>query len=154
MKFKATVTAIIGAALIGVFLTEPRAQQPPKAAHSVWDGVYSEDQRKRGDELYSENCASCHGNELTGNDEAPPLAGAAFLANWDGLTVGDVFERVRVSMPPSRIGRLSRQQISDIVSYVLSVNSFPAGKTELDKETEKLNQIKIEATNPKAGSGL
>jgi len=29
----------------------------------------------------------------------PPLSGAQFLANWNGLTVGDLFERIRKSMP-------------------------------------------------------
>jgi len=36
------------------------------------------------------------------------------------------------------------------LSYVLSVNSFPAGKTDLDPRTEQLKQIRIEATRPKA----
>jgi hypothetical protein len=53
-------------------------------------------------------------------------------------------------MPPNKQGRLSRQQIVDILSYVLSVNSFPAGKTDLDPRTEQLKQIRIEATRPKA----
>lgn len=81
------------------------------------------------------------------------MTGPAFLANWDGLSVADLSERVRVSMPPNNLGRLSRQQIVDILSYVLSVNSFPAGKTELDPKAELLKQVRIEATKPKEKSG-
>ena len=88
-------------------------------------------------------------NRADGNDEAPPLAGPAFLANWDGLTVGDLSERVRRTMPPNKLGKLSRPQIVDILGHVLSVNGFPAGKTELDTKTEQLMQIRIEATKPK-----
>jgi hypothetical protein len=89
---------------------------------------------------------------MTGGEEAPALAGAAFLANWEGLSVGDLFERVRISMPPNKQGRLSRQQIVDILSHILKVGNFPAGKAELDTKTEVMKQIRIEANKPKPGS--
>lgn len=153
LKLKIVAATIIALAALGWFHSTLRAQQTEQAAQSVWDGVYTVEQAKRGEALYAQECASCHGTELTGNDEATPLAGPAFLANWDGLTVGDLAERVRRSMPPNKPGRLSRQQIVDILSHVLSVNSFPAGKTELDPKPELLKQIRIEATKPRANSG-
>lgn len=152
MKVKITAAAIIFLA-IGVSHSAPRAQQTAQPSSSVWDGVYTEEQAKRGEAIYAQTCSSCHGTELTGNDEAPPLAGPAFLANWDGLSVGDLSERIRISMPPNNKGKLSRQQIADGLGHVLSVNGFPAGKTELDPKTELLKQIRIEATKPKAKSG-
>jgi mono/diheme cytochrome c family protein len=115
------------------------------AAQSVWDGVYSEEQAKRGQPLYSRYCSSCHGEQLTGGEDSPPLTGGAFIANWNGLTVGDLFERIRVSMPQDHPGRLTRQQNADILAYVLSANQFPAGKTDLPAETERLKQIRFEA---------
>ena len=30
---------------------------------------------------------------------ATPLAGAEFMTNWNGLTLGDLFERIRTTMP-------------------------------------------------------
>jgi mono/diheme cytochrome c family protein len=151
MKTKIVVAAIVVIALISVFLEEPRAQETAKA-RSAWDGVYTKEQLKRGEDLYAQNCSSCHGPDLTGNDEAAPLTGPAFLANWDGLSVGDLSERVRISMPPNKLGRLSRQQIVDILCYVLSANSFPAGAAELDPRLELLKQIRIEGTKPKPSS--
>ena len=118
----------------------------------MWDGVYTEEQATRGKQVYSRECIKCHAVDLSGVDEAPALAGGAFLSNWDSLTVGDLSERVRISMPPNKQGQLSRQQIVDTVSYILSANSFPAGKTELDTRTEVLKQIRIEATKPRANS--
>ena len=115
------------------------------ASASVWQGVYTEEQSKRGQPLYSKYCASCHGEQLTGGEDSPPLTGGAFLANWNGLTVGDLFERIRVSMPQDRPGRLTRQQNADILAYVLGVNQFPAGQTELPTETDRLKQIRFEA---------
>jgi mono/diheme cytochrome c family protein len=122
------------------------AQDPP--ARSVWDGVYTPDQAARGQALYNKECAACHGQALSGGEEAPPLSGGGFTANWNGLTVGDLFERIRVSMPEGRPGTLSRQQNADVLAYVLSGNQFPAGKAELAKETELLKQIKFEAGKP------
>ena len=117
-------------------------------ASSVWDGVYTDDQAKRGQPLYNKYCASCHGEQLTGGEDSPPLTGGAFLANWNGLTVGDLFERIRVSMPQNRPGQLTRQQNADILAFVLSANQFPPGKTELAPDTERLKQIRFEAKNP------
>lgn len=156
MKIKISVKAaafvIVSLALISSFDTRLHAQQPEKGSRSVWDGVFTKEQGKRGEGLYAQHCSSCHGPDLLGNDEAAPLTGSAFLANWDGLSVGDLTERVRVSMPPNNLGKLSRQQIVDILSYVLNVNSFPAGKEELDPKAEVLKGIRIEGTKPKANS--
>jgi mono/diheme cytochrome c family protein len=116
-----------------------------QASSSVWDGVFAEEQSKRGQALYAKECAACHGTELSGGEEAPPLSGGAFMSNWSGLTLGELFERIRVSMPEGRAGSLSRQQNADILAYLLSFNQFPAGKTELQKDTELLKQIRFEA---------
>lgn len=129
----------------GVFILAAVAQEP---ARSVWDGVYTPEQAARGQALYNKECAGCHGQSLSGGEEAPPLSGGAFLANWDGLTVGDLFERIRVSMPEGRPGTLGRQQNADILAYILTGNQFPAGKTELNKETELLKQIRFESARP------
>lgn len=132
--------------MIGLAAILLRAQDP--GARSVWDGVYTDDQAKRGQPLYSEHCASCHGDTLGGGESAPPLAGGEFMSNWNGLTVGDLFERIRVTMPLSKPGKLSREVNADITALILSVNKFPAGKTELSRATEVLKQIKLEAEKP------
>jgi mono/diheme cytochrome c family protein len=120
-------------------------------AASVWDGVYSEEQSGRGQSLYVKECASCHGTSLSGGETAPPLTGSAFMANWSGLSVGDLFERIRLSMPEGRPGTLSRQQNADILAYIISANQFPPGKTELSKDTDRLKQIRFLAEKPEAG---
>ena len=121
------------------------AQPPTK---SIWDGVYTDAQAARGKALYSQECASCHGGELTGGEMAPPLAGGEFMAGWDGLTIGDLFERVRISMPQNAPGSLSGQQNADILSFMFSSNKFPAGQAELPKEAGILKQIKFEVKKP------
>jgi cytochrome c len=148
-KTRVSMIAILLLSVVPVFHLS-YAQQPDKGSRTVWEGVYTREQEKRGETLYAQHCSSCHGPDLLGNDEAAPLSGSAFLSNWDGLSVGDLAERVRISMPPNNLGKLTRQQITDILSYVLGVNSFPAGKAELDPKAEALKQIRIEGTKPKS----
>ena len=116
-----------------------------QTSRSVWDGVYTDAQAKRGGELYARECAGCHGTELSGGEEAPALSGGGFTSNWNGLTLGDLFERTRTTMPQNNPGRVSRQQHADILAYILSVNRFPSGKAELEPRTEVLRGIKFEA---------
>ncbi len=58
---------------------------------------------------------------------APALLGPMFLGNWDGLTVGDPFDRTRSTMPLDDPGSLSRAQVSDVTAEMLRANRFPAG---------------------------
>jgi cytochrome c len=118
------------------------------ASRSVWDGVFTNEQSMRGDQAYSQNCASCHGTSLTGGESAPPLTGGEFSSNWYGLTLGDLFERIRTTMPADRPGRISREQDADILAYILNVNQFPAGEAELSGRTEILKQIRLEPSRP------
>ena len=75
----------------------------------------------------------------------PPLVGPEFLSLWNTKTVGDLFDRVRTTMPQDKPGSLTRQQNSDILAYLLSANKFPAGQTELETQTELLKQIQFDA---------
>jgi mono/diheme cytochrome c family protein len=120
-----------------------------QTTRTVWDGVFTDEQAKRGQASYGEECASCHGVELTGGEQAPPLAGAAFLGTWNGLSVGVLFDRMRQSMPQDDPGSLSRQINADILAYILKVNGFPAGKSEMEKDSEPLRQIKLISEKPK-----
>jgi mono/diheme cytochrome c family protein len=145
MKVRTAGLVIVGVTTIGGIHSALRAQETTR---SVWDGVYTEEQAKRGAAVYGQLCASCHGSLLEGVESAGPLAGATFTSNWNGVTVGDMFERVRVSMPHDRPGTLSRHQTADVLAYVFSANRLPSGKTELARQTEILKQIKFEATKP------
>jgi S-disulfanyl-L-cysteine oxidoreductase SoxD len=115
---------------------------------SVWDGVYSADQTRRGETAYLSACASCHGTALEGGDMTPPLVGGAFTSNWNDLTVGDLFERIRTTMPLDTPGRLSRQQNADTIAFILKANGWPAGAAELPADLAVLKQIRIAAVKP------
>jgi cytochrome c len=142
-------SALLGIALGGISIDVIHAQAPASSeSRSVWDGVYTEEQAKRGEPIYKKECASCHGASLTGGESSPPLSGGAFFANWNGLTLGDLFERIRKTMPQTAPGKLTRQQNADVLAFMLSVNKFPAGKTELYRQTEMLKEIRFDWKKP------
>jgi len=117
-------------------------------SRSVWDAVYTAEQAKRGEAAYGQHCASCHGGSLLGAEAAPALTGFEFNSNWDGLSVGDLFERIRMSMPVDDPGKVSAQQKADIVAHMLRVGGFPAGTTELPRDVQVLQQIRYVSTKP------
>ena len=98
----------------------------------------------RREATYNNECSSCHGAGLEGDGFAPALAGTEFLSNWNGTTLGDLFDRIRISMPPGSPASVPPQSKADIVAHLLKSNKYPAGKTEIGKELEPLKLIKIE----------
>ena len=147
MKLSIVAIALVPLATVLALSATIHAQPPTK---SVWDGIYSNAQVTRGKDLYLDQCASCHGGELSGGEMAPPLVGAEFMAGWDGLTVGDLFERIRISMPQNSPGSLSGQQNAEILAYLFAENRFPAGTTDMSKEAPVLKQFKFEVKKPGA----
>jgi len=133
--------ALVAGCLAGMVLSLETADP------SVWDGVYTAEQTRRGETAYLQTCASCHGTALEGGDMTPPLVGGAFTSNWNDLTVGDLFDRIRTTMPLDNPGRLSRTQTADVIAFVLKANDWPAGTTELPADSA-LKQIRIAAVKP------
>src|SRR3982750_3263786 len=113
-----------------------------QAAKTVKEGVYTADQAKRGETLYKDNCAACHGEDLAGSGPMPALAGNDFVGNWK--TVGGLFEKTHTSMPESAPGSLSEQQTSDIIAFLLQKSNFPPGQAELSVKQDELMLVKIE----------
>jgi len=142
------LSALVGVVLCALLPGASAQESSSSESRSVWDGVYTPDQAKRGQTAYENGCSSCHGDALKGAGEAPALSGAPFLSNWGGLPLGDLYERIRRSMPQDDPTRVTRQQKIDIVAYILSFNRFPSGKVELPRQPELLKLIRFEATKP------
>src|ERR1043165_9060110 len=139
MKRAAVLAGALALALAATI--EARAQQ-----RTVWDGVYTEEQATRGETLYGEQCVKCHGATLQGNGEgALPLTGATFKSTWNGVSMGAMFDRVRLSMPQDKPASMTRQQVADLLAFILRANKFPAGKEELARQTDLLNTIVFQA---------
>ena len=108
---------------------------------NVSDGVYTAQQANRGQALYTARCASCHGNTLTGSRVGPPLIGDDFLADWSRQPLGDLAIKIIRTMPRDESERLTPQQTSDILAYMLQVGKFPGGSAELSTDEAALKLV-------------
>jgi S-disulfanyl-L-cysteine oxidoreductase SoxD len=116
------------------------------AQNTASSGVYSAAQEKRGADVYARECSTCHGEKLKGGEGSPALTGSDFASGWNGQTLGDLFEKIKETMPapPEQPGKLTPQQTSDVIAHMLSVNGFPAGSSELPSDVPALKRIKID----------
>jgi mono/diheme cytochrome c family protein len=114
-----------------------------KPTKTALDGVYTDDQAKRGKTQYSQTCASCHMDDLSGSGQALPLAGDAFMQVWEGQTVDDLFELIHSTMPQDKPGTLTPEATLDVAAYLLQYNQFPSGKEELKNDPAALKGILI-----------
>lgn len=114
------------------------------ASRSVRDGVYTKAQAARGQTVYREECAKCHGENAAGGESAPSLVGEEFNTRWRGKTANDMFEITKKTMPADDPDHLSRRQYADIIAYMLSANEYPAGEKELESTEAALKDIRIE----------
>ncbi|HKF69510.1 MAG TPA: c-type cytochrome, partial [Vicinamibacterales bacterium] len=113
------------------------------AKKTVWDGVFTAGQADRGKENYlSGRCGGCHKLDLTG-DRGPALKGEDFIAHWENGSVVTLFDKIRETMPQNSPNDVTEDAKADIVAYLLQVNGFPAGKTELRADAESLGIVDI-----------
>ena len=137
---KSIVFGITCVAFAAIAYSTTSAQGPTK----VSEGVYTADQAKRGEPVYKEQCAACHGDKLEGSGPMPALSGVDFVKNWGGKPVAELFDKTQQTMPATAPGSLTGPQTADILAYVFSVAAAPAGKTELPSTTDALKSIQFD----------
>ena len=108
-------------------------------AKTVWDGVFSEDQARRGRASYNASCASCHRDDLTGYEGA--LKGQKFVDRWREEALESLYSNIKRSMPRNAPGTLETATYLDIVAYILQQNGFPAGVSDLSPGNLKSIQV-------------
>jgi mono/diheme cytochrome c family protein len=136
-------------ALAGALGSLGHAAQP----RTVAQGVYSEEQARRGQQIYVTQCVTCHGETL-GGGVGPMLAGDVFLSAWAGRPLADLVDKIQNTMPPLQPpGALTRQQSTDLAARILEVGKFPASQAELT--AAQLPQIAFPAaqTSPVPAAG-
>ena len=116
------------------------------ARNSIWDGVYSEPQAERGHTLYMQSCSRCHGADLSGTFEIPPLVGR-FMPYWSGSTLDALFDYVSTAMPLDHPGALGPAANADIVAFILKRNDLPSGSKELS--ADRVRAITFDSAKPK-----
>ena len=112
------------------------------------DGVYSDAQAARGEAVYGKACASCHQADLSGDGQTPALTGKDFNADWTDQSLGDLFDRTRISMPADKPGSLQPAEVADVIAFLLKKTKFPAGQTELPTDLAALKAIRFVSPRP------
>ncbi len=119
--------------------------QEPEGAH------FTAAQAEHGRDVYSSECASCHGGALD-DGVAPPLAGDEFVLSWGraGRTLDDLFFITRTTMPEGEGGTLSEEQYLDVLAYMLLRNGYSAGERELTADATELTAVTLESQDDAA----
>lgn len=100
---------------------------------TINDGIYTEAQAEAGEALYEQHCLTCHDKKYF----------RPVLKTWSGQPLGILYTMMSASMPQSNPGSLPRKDYVDILAYVLSLNRYPAGDSELTYEDGALDDITI-----------
>ena len=117
------------------------------ARAGTWDGVYTDAQATRGGVQFHQHCARCHGADLAGTFETPPLVGR-FMPYWSGATLDVLFDYIATAMPLDHPGSLAPAANADILAFILKANNFPAGAKELSTDSEAQKAIRFDAVRP------
>lgn len=102
---------------------------------STIDGIFTVAQVERGLALFESTCSECH--DLV--DWTQP----GFRGRWEGQSVFQLWYYINDRMPYDDPWSLSRQQVTDVVTYILSLNDLPPGDSELATDDDSIDDYWI-----------
>jgi len=100
------------------------------AVEELANPTYTAQQAAAGKTLYTEACASCHGENLD-DGQAPPLFGSPFQTKWGGKSVYALYTVTKTTMPVTAPGSLSEEQYTNLLAYIFQKNILIAGAKPL-----------------------
>jgi mono/diheme cytochrome c family protein len=100
--------------------------------------LFTARQAAQGKKIYAMRCAGCHGDRLQGG-AASALEGQAFAVAWENagswgnskLTVEDLDFIIRTTMPKDAPGKLSAEDYTEVLAFILQQNGYKSGPTPL-----------------------
>jgi len=114
------------AAVLGVTGLAVHARTP------LADGPFTAAQAAAGRDAYAADCAGCHGADLAGSGEQPPLAGPGFMSSWGRRSLKDFYDDVRATMPYGRAGALDAATYRNIAAFIMTANGAHPGAKAFD----------------------
>tara|TARA_B100000029_G_scaffold287571_1_gene281355 strand:- start:58801 stop:59334 length:534 start_codon:yes stop_codon:yes gene_type:complete len=94
---------------------------------------YTVAQAERGEDSFRETCLSCHSSS--------EFRGRSFQRDWRGSSMGYLYEEIVYYMPEDNPGGLATDTYLDIMAYILDLNGFPAGDSELVSDIDAMKEI-------------
>jgi alcohol dehydrogenase (cytochrome c) len=98
-------------------------------------GPFTQAQVDAGRQAYSADCAQCHNPDLSGSNDAPQLAGDAFIGAWKGRTTQALYNKISKTMPSGQGGSLDDATYTAITAYILHANGASAGSAAFTADT-------------------
>ncbi len=123
----AIVVACLAALSAGIVAQEKK---------SVKTGVYTATQSDRGQALFRSKCASCHAPNRFTDD--------LFYTSFAGKPMWEMFDVISDTMPEDNPASMKPEEYVDVMAYLLKLNNFPTGSTELPVGKDALSAIVME----------
>ena len=125
------MAAVIAGCSISVVVVA--AQTPTKTTN---DGVYTAAQADRGKKVFESKCTGCH--------EPSRFTGETFYEAFDGKAMKEIWDIASGTMPEDNPGSLKKEEYADVIAYLLQLNNFPAGESDLPTDKDALSAILME----------
>lgn len=113
----------------------PASERSKADEPNTTHGIYTDAQALRGAEAFKEVCSECH--------ETKDWTDPAFLDRWEEASVYRLWYWIYERMPHGQPGTLSRQQVTDALTYILQLNGLPSGDTELATDDDTIDDYWI-----------
>lgn len=107
----------------------------PAIAPTAGSAVFSDAQADRGRGVFRSLCTECH--------YSSEFSDAQFKFKWSRRAAGDLYEVISTTMPEAAPGSLTDNESVDLVSYILRMNGFEPGTTELPADRAVLDGIAL-----------
>ncbi|MXW66762.1 MAG: cytochrome c [Gemmatimonadales bacterium] len=133
----AAVAVILGASSLAAQEEggDPAEAEEAAAAANTTQGVFSEEQATRGEDVFWNICAECHFEEDFGGP---------FIQSWAGASVKDLVDEIVATMPEDNPGGMPMEQYVDVVAYMFKINGMPTGEDELTAENVDAVEIALD----------
>ena len=100
---------------------------------STMDGIYTPAQAERGVKVWENVCSECH--------DPVDWTETAFRERWNEDSVYRFWYYIYERMPEGSVPySLPRQDVTDVLTYILQLNGVPAGDTELGSDDDSIGE--------------
>ena len=136
-----SIFAIAIALLLSSCNQPSQSTSDQKIQITALDSIYSLSQIEAVSEIFTTDCATCHGKDLRGTEGGNALIGTRFQKTWSEKSIGELFEYTKLTMPVSNPGTYDDETYSALLAYILHQNKYPAGEQLLSSNKKELDKI-------------
>lgn len=114
---------------------EPPAAEEEATTAAAGEATFTEEQADRGRDIFRAQCTECH--------YSSEFSDSQFKFKWSRRSAGNLYEMIQSQMPETAPGSLTPEETVDLVSYILSMNGFEPGASELAPDRAVLDGLSL-----------